>query len=300
MVAVADIPAPPRPGKPPAQWSVVVPFYNEEAFLGATLASLAAQSERRVEYILVDNGSTDGSAQLAREFQISRPDLDVVILEERTPGKASALAAGVAAATAPYTAVCDADTIYPARYLETAHDLFERGGADTVAVLAFGVDPSRPRLSRLLRAKGALAAALMPRQAHSGGYGQCFRTAALRAVGGFSPNMWPYCLMDHEIIQRLTRIGRIRHDYRHWCAPSARRTNRRAVRWTLFERVLYHVTPHAAKDWFFYRFLSRRFHARGVGELNLRRKDWSPHVAQAAARSRSEQIAANRATSASK
>lgn len=262
------------------KWSVVVPFYNEERFLGATLETLAAQTVYDVEFVLIDNGSTDGSALIADRFRQEAAPRRVVVIFEGRPGKASALESGIAAANGELIATCDADTRYPPDYLSKAQLLFDAGGPRTHAVLAFGA-PENPAKRRLVLAKGAAVARLMPRQTHSGGYGQSFRAAALRAVGGFSRDRWRYCLMDHEIMHRIAKRGRLAYSPDHWCEPSARRADRRRVRWTAFERLLYHVTPFERKDWFFYEFLARRFEKRGVGELNLRRKEWDRDEAAA-------------------
>lgn len=255
------------------RWSIVIPFFNEEAFLGPTLASIATQTVIPDRIILVDNGSTDASRSVAEDFLRAHPALSIVIVSEPQPGKASALKTGLALVDTIFAATCDADTIYPPAYLETADRLFEQGGERMAAVLAIGVTGGRVA-QMLARAKGALAALLMPSQAHSGGYGQSFRTSALKDIGGFGPERWKFCLMDHEIIHRLTKNGLVRHHYLHWCRPSQRRGNRARVRWTLSERLLYHMTPRRRRDWFFYEFLPRRFKARGVSELNLREKPW--------------------------
>lgn len=256
------------------RWSVVVPFFNEETFLGPTLASIAAQTLAPDRIILVDNGSTDASRSVAEDFLRAHPALSTVVVSEPHPGKASALKTGLALVDTLFVATCDADTIYPLAYLETADRLFRRGGERMAAVLAIGVTGGR-FAQTLARAKGALAAAMMPSQAHSGGYGQSFRASALKDAGGFGPELWKFCLMDHEIIHRLTKNGLVRHDYFHWCRPSQRRGNRACVRWTLSERLLYHLTPRRRRDWFFYEFLPKRFEARSVSELNLREKPWA-------------------------
>ena len=86
---------------------------------------------------------------------------------------------------------------------------------------------------------------------------------------------WPYVLEDHEIMQRIFKLGTSRYDFDLWCTPSNRRSDRTSVNWTLGEQVLYHLTPFALKDWFFYSFLARRFAARKLSQLNLREKTWT-------------------------
>lgn len=267
---------------PCGRWGVVIPFYNEEDFIAPTLASITSQTRAPDQIVLVDNGSTDGSRAVIAAFMHDRPNVAIEILDERTPGKASALKRGLAAIDTEFVATCDADTIYPPNYLAVADALFEESGEATAAVLAFGVGDDASLVSRLARFKGIIAARLMPSQAHSGGYGQSFRASALKAVGGFDPVIWPFCLMDHEVIHRIAGKGGLKYSYRHWCAPSPRRGDRRRVRWTLGERLLYHVTPRNLRDWLFYSFLWQRFQARRVSELNLREKSWG--AAQAARR----------------
>ena len=75
---------------------------------------------------------------------------------------------------------------------------------------------------------------------------------------------------DHEIGQRLLKLGRVRYGTSLWCAPSARPRDRGAVSWTLSERLLYHVTPQWMKDWYFYGFLGPRLAARGMLSHRLR------------------------------
>ncbi|MDX2225441.1 MAG: hypothetical protein SFV21_21995, partial [Rhodospirillaceae bacterium] len=98
---------------------------------------------------------------------------------------------------------------------------------------------------------------------------------ALRDAGGYGAHHWPFVLKDHELIHRVLKRGRVRYDWDLWCIPSPRRNDRRAVRWSLAERLLYHVSPFAAKDWFFYRFLGPRFAARGMADTRLRARNWS-------------------------
>lgn len=255
------------------RWTFVIAYYNEAAFLPATLEALAAQTARPFRLLLVDNGSTDGTPELARRWRAD--GVEVVHLFEQRPGKIHALEAAMPHVTTELVAFGDADTFYPPRYLETAAQAFDRD-PQVVAAMALGLsapaDSAAMRLRRRLYA--SVVTRLLSKQTHTGGYGQCFRTAALEAAGGFSEAQWRYVLLDHEIMQRVLKRGKVVYPYDLWAIPSPRRSDRRRVRWTLPERLLYHATPFALKDWYFYRFLGPRLGRRGSTHLNLRDKPW--------------------------
>ncbi|MFD1035233.1 glycosyltransferase family 2 protein [Sphingomonas hankookensis] len=250
------------------RWTFVIAYYNEADFLGTTLAALAAQTVP-FRLVLVDNGSTDGSDKIAQAFAAT--GVEVVNLSEARPGKIHALETAMGALTTEFCAFGDADTFYPPHYLAEAERAFD-ADPRTVAVMALGVDASRQRLRRAFYA--GIVTKLLSKQTHTGGYGQAFRTSALMDAGGFSEAQWPYVLLDHEIMQRVMKLGRVVYPFNFWAKPSPRRSDRRRVRWTLTERLLYHTTPFAAKDWYFYRFLGPRLKARGITHLNLRDKPW--------------------------
>lgn len=83
--------------------SVVVPVLNDAEHLALLLALLARQSRCADEIIVVDNGSTDESAQLAR-------DAGARVVYEPRPGILAAAAAGYDAAQGEIIVRCDADT----------------------------------------------------------------------------------------------------------------------------------------------------------------------------------------------
>ena len=79
--------------------SIIVPIYNREQFVGATIKSLIAQTYQNLELILVDDGSTDGSVEvigaLAQECRTRF--VRFVVLEQPNAGTAAALNRGIAA-----------------------------------------------------------------------------------------------------------------------------------------------------------------------------------------------------------
>lgn len=76
----------------PELW-VVIPAYNEAASIGATLAALAAQTDRDFALVVADNASSDGTAEIVRQFSATAPFV-VEIVTETEPGAGAAADAG--------------------------------------------------------------------------------------------------------------------------------------------------------------------------------------------------------------
>src|SRR5271167_1446404 len=93
--------------------SVIVPARNEESCLGACLESLAAQAGLSFEIIVVDDGSTDRTREIARSFSGVRV-VDPGPLRAGWSGKNNALVAGAKAAQGEWLLFTDADTVHRA------------------------------------------------------------------------------------------------------------------------------------------------------------------------------------------
>jgi len=88
--------------------SVLLPVHNGEPYLAAAIESILAQTFRNFELLVVDDGSTDGSASRVRAYTDSRIRL---ISQDRQLGLSAALNCGLQAATAPLVARQDADDV---------------------------------------------------------------------------------------------------------------------------------------------------------------------------------------------
>ncbi|MET0739470.1 MAG: bifunctional polysaccharide deacetylase/glycosyltransferase family 2 protein [Acidimicrobiales bacterium] len=88
--------------------SVVVPAYNEEAGIGATVRSLLDATHPEVEIVVVDDGSTDDTAAIVDRFAAE----GVRLVQQPNQGKAAALAAGLDAAEGDLIVTADGDTIF--------------------------------------------------------------------------------------------------------------------------------------------------------------------------------------------
>jgi 4-amino-4-deoxy-L-arabinose transferase-like glycosyltransferase len=101
----------------PPELSVVVPVFNGESFIAGTIGELSAHlvaSGRSAELIVVDDGSTDGSAARAREAAALARIAVRVVSSERNEGKGAAVKRGMRLARGEYRIFIDADLAYPA------------------------------------------------------------------------------------------------------------------------------------------------------------------------------------------
>ncbi|MEU1688267.1 glycosyltransferase [Micromonospora sp. NPDC005707] len=88
--------------------SVIVPAYNERAGIVATVRSLVANDHRGIEVIVVDDGSTDGTADLVDSLGLP----DVRVIRKPNGGKATALNTGLLYASHDIIVTVDADTVF--------------------------------------------------------------------------------------------------------------------------------------------------------------------------------------------
>lgn len=111
--------------------SVVVPFYGVEDYIRACLESLASGVLKDVEFILVDDGSPDASAQIAAQFAEHDPRFRVIT--QTNAGLGPARNTGAAAARGRYLTFVDSDDVVTPRGFWTMVDTLERTGSDFAA-----------------------------------------------------------------------------------------------------------------------------------------------------------------------
>ncbi|MEU9447176.1 glycosyltransferase [Streptomyces sp. NPDC048277] len=91
--------------------SVIVPAYNEKECIANTLESLA-QSTHPIEIIVVDDGSTDGTSEIARAAADKLGMSNVRVIRQENAGKPAALNNGVRNASYPIVIMMDGDTVF--------------------------------------------------------------------------------------------------------------------------------------------------------------------------------------------
>ena len=110
------------------QISVVVVNWNRREYLRACLESLARQTSADFEVIVVDNGSTDGSAEMVERDWVPRAELRVRLLRNaENRGFCAANNQGFAAARGQYVALLNNDAEAEPGFLAALREVFDRG-----------------------------------------------------------------------------------------------------------------------------------------------------------------------------
>jgi len=115
--------------------SILIPLYNEEEFVGTLLQRvLSAPLPDGVakEVVVVDDASTDGSAEIVEEIASAHPGVVRLIRQVRNQGKGAAVRTAIEHATGEFSIIQDADLEYdPREYAQVLRPLLE-GEADAV------------------------------------------------------------------------------------------------------------------------------------------------------------------------
>lgn len=103
-------------------FSVVIPLYNKEKFVLATLDSIAAQTFTDYEIIVVDDASTDGSLSAAGKF----PGKINIVSHDKNKGLSAARNTGIRNASSDLIAFVDADDVWKPDFLYNMHELIHK------------------------------------------------------------------------------------------------------------------------------------------------------------------------------
>ncbi|MBP7251990.1 MAG: glycosyltransferase family 2 protein [Alphaproteobacteria bacterium] len=96
--------------------SVVIPAYNRERTIRAAIESVLGQTEKRLELLVVDDASSDKTADIARSFNDARVE---VIQHRQNGGVSAARNTGITAARGQYIALLDSDDLWFPKMLES-------------------------------------------------------------------------------------------------------------------------------------------------------------------------------------
>jgi len=189
--------------------TVLMPVYNRERFVDEAIASVIAQDFQHFELLIVDDGSTDGTAAILEAWTRRDARVVVVTLPENR-GLPAAENAGMARARGEYVARFDSDDLMmPFRLAAQASVLDERPDVVLVSCAYETMDEAGRTIAtwRADEPHQAIPFLLNFHNAVGGGGQVMFRRADVRDAGGCSLD----CVVssDYDLWVRLLRRGRI-------------------------------------------------------------------------------------------
>jgi len=123
--------------KPPLI-SVIIPAYNAERFIAKTLESVLSQTYQNIEILVVDDGSTDTTAEIVKSF--AQKDRRIILLQQSNAGVAVARNLAIEKSKGEYIAPIDADDIWYPPNLEKQIECLIKSEPTVGVVYSWSVD----------------------------------------------------------------------------------------------------------------------------------------------------------------
>ena len=140
--------------------SIIVPVYNAAPWLNRCLTSIAGQTFRDWECLLIDDGSTDESGAICDAWQQKDPRFAAV--HQKNAGVSAARNKGLSLAKGELIAFCDADDVFSPTAMEYALAM-HRQAPEAMVIWGFTTDPER-----FAQKPGALDFSVLPKAAFDG------------------------------------------------------------------------------------------------------------------------------------
>jgi glycosyltransferase involved in cell wall biosynthesis len=252
--------------------SVVMPLHNARPYVAKAIDSILRQTFSDFEFIIVDDGSTDGSSDIAQRY--AARDSRIRLVRQANTGVSAASNAGISMARGEFIARMDHDDIsvhtrlqQQVKYLQTHAECVAVGGQAMfidelgLPLRLFGVPLAHEAIdTALLSTWGMFHPTMMA------------RTEALRAIGGYSLE---FCnLEDLDVFLKLAEFGRManlpgvlvhyRQHFRSICHSKAMEHHR------LRRRILEEASKRRGRDLSGFLALAKDSGARDVRQRSAR------------------------------
>jgi cellulose synthase/poly-beta-1,6-N-acetylglucosamine synthase-like glycosyltransferase len=191
------------------KFSILIPVYNEEQSISSCLDSLISIAYDDKEIIVIDDASTDRTAQTVEKYLEKGV---ILVKREKNGGRASALNSGLQRATGDVVVTTDADTVVPSNWLQRFKSYFEQQCIVAVggAYQAHNKDKMLANAASILDQvlNGVFKKSFIPNKLS--GVNSAICKDALLDLGGFNENSrWRE---DSELGWKLKRIGKVAYD----------------------------------------------------------------------------------------
>lgn len=179
--------------------SVIVPVYNAEQFLDQCIDSIINQSFRDFEVVIVDDGSTDNSLNICKDY--AKIDNRVKVIHQANGRQTKARKTGLAASKGEYVYFVDSDDWLEPQLLEIAYNAVKKDKSDVVIFDAFfnynkkQIPVSQPILSGVFDKKG-LIKKIYPKMIYSGRF----------FYFGVYAAMWPKLMKRSIVVPNMVNV----------------------------------------------------------------------------------------------
>lgn len=206
--------------------TLIIPAYNEAGYIGDTIRAAIESGEGRFkEIMVVDNASTDGTADIARSF----PGVHVVSATDK--GLTKARQAGYEAATSEWIAFIDADTRIPPHWIDIAERALAKR-SDAVSLSGprryFGAVWWKRWILNAFWGAAPITYRFVGCMILGGNF--IVRRDAITKIGGFDTTISFYG-EDTDLARRLSEVGKTLFRMDFWVRASARRFEAEGIIW---------------------------------------------------------------------
>jgi alpha-1,3-rhamnosyltransferase len=175
--------------------SVVIPSYNHKNFIEKTIASICTQNYERIQLIVIDDGSTDGSGEFIAELQSKYKHLVeyFVYISKVNTGLANTLNSAIEEyVTGDFMTIIASDDYLLEGSLKLRHKALIANTADVVFSECMRVDENDKDLGNVLFTKERFVKLvdLSVRSNFLPAPSAFYRTSVLKKIGGFDESLW--------------------------------------------------------------------------------------------------------------
>ncbi|HHX61064.1 MAG TPA: glycosyltransferase family 2 protein [Epulopiscium sp.] len=188
------------------QISVVMACYNDDAYVGQAIESILNQSFKDFEFIIVNDGSTDNSANIINTYDDDR----IIYIERENGGLSKALNTGLKVAKGKYIARIDSDDIALPNRLQVQFDFMERNSDYVVigsSVIYMDVNAEDIYVQQFEKKSSVLKSKILDRPPvpHVTAF---FRRDIAEKVGNYYEDIKQY-FEDHLLFKQMIKYGEV-------------------------------------------------------------------------------------------